>query len=289
VAWWRESRDHLAPRWEAIVVHIGIFLLTACGGGNSYVLDGTVREVRSATEVVVDHEAIAGLMGPMVMPFQLAEPMTGLKPGDRIHAQLEIVGGTRLTQVRVVGHDASAEVAPTRVGAAPVAVGAVFPRTELPVGGETWVVGEGQELPTVLTFLYTTCPIPEFCPATTRRLQELQALVEGRARLVAITIDPTGDTPEVLARYAATVGANPAVWRFARVEGAALDALAMSAALTVLPQNGEIEHAVRFMVLAKDGRLVARYDDNRFPAARVVEQLLTGAPRGVAGANPPGQ
>lgn len=264
-----------------------LLLLTACGGANTYVVQGTVREVRSPTEVVVDHEAIAGLMGPMVMPFQLAEPAEGLglKRGDRIHARLEIVDGARLTQVRIVGHDPALDVAPGAVIAAPVRAGSLFPRTEVPVGSETWIVGEGQELPTILTFLYTTCPMPEFCPATTRRLQELQPLVRGKARLLAITIDPQGDSPDVLQRFAADVGADPAVWRFGRLEGAALDALAMSAGLVVLPAGGEIEHSVRFLVLAKDGRLVERYDDSRFPAQRLVEQLVSGGPAPAVGSD----
>lgn len=264
-----------------------LLLLSACGGTNTYVVQGTVREVRSPTEVVVAHEAIAGLMGPMVMPFQIAEPaeVVGLKPGDRIRARLEIVDGGRLTQVEVVGHDAALDVAPSKGIAAPIHSGSVFPRTEVPVGAETWIVGAGQDLPTILTFLYTTCRMPEFCPATTRRLQELQPLVQGKARLLAITIDPAGDSPDVLQRFAADVGADPAVWRFGRLEGAALDAVAMSAGLTVLPGAGEIEHSVRFLVLAKDGRLVERYDDSRFPAQRLVEQLLTGGPTPATGSS----
>ena len=86
---------------------------------------------------------------------------------------------------------------------------------------------------------------------------------------------------EVLGAYASKVGAVPATWRFGRLaEQEDLQALALRAALTVTEDdNGtDILHSLRLMVLAADGRLVERYDDNNWPLDRVVQQLRTGKP-----------
>ncbi len=258
-----------------------LLALSGCWGDNAYILEGTVLERTSETEVVVKHEEIAGLMGPMTMPFSVRDPSTleGVEPGDRIYARLRLErDGTYLAKVRVTGKgEVPASYAP--MGPGPLRPAERLARTELPlVGGGTLVLGEGQVRPAVLTFLYTTCPIPEFCPATVARLQQLQPKVKGAADIVAVTLDPDGDTPEVLTAYAEAAGADPAVWRFARIPKGELAALAARAALQVMEDGEEIAHGVRLLVLDADGRLVERYDDNRWPLARVVEQLSTGGP-----------
>ncbi len=107
----------------------------------------------------------------------------------------------------------------------------------------------------------------------------------GRARLLAVTVDPAGDTPEVLRAYAATVGADPAVWRFGRVAPEVLTRLAGKAALGISPEGDEVIHNLRALVLDADGRLIERYDDARFPVERVASQLLTGGPTAPAGSD----
>lgn len=260
--------------------------LAACGGAPTWIVEGTVVEVRPPSEVVLDHEAIAGLMGPMVMSFEVAEPavMSGLHPGDRVIGRLaKADAGLVLEKVRVTGTDPTFTAA-VPAGPPPLRVGEALPAVQVVTpGGETWTVGEGQGSPTLLTFVYTTCPSPEFCPATVRRLQEVQALLPG-VRLVAVTIDPEVDTLDVLGAYATGVGANPATWRFGRVEGEAAGDLFRRAALTSLPGKAErFEHGTRLMVLDASGKLLERFDDNRWPLARVSE--LLGVP--VAGAKAP--
>jgi protein SCO1 len=67
----------------------------------------------------------------------------------------------------------------------------------------------------VISFMYTRCD--GLCPpaiVTMHKLQEALARRPGReVFLHSITLDPEYDTPAVLARYAAAVGAGPR-WRF---------------------------------------------------------------------------
>lgn len=255
-----------------------LLLLAGCGGPPTYIVEGVVREVPTPTEILVEHAPIAGLMDATTLPFVVDADATGgveLRPGDTLFARLQVdKSGWHLTKIRVTGHDPSKEAPDTGKAVRP---GSRFPGVDLPVAAtETWRVGEGQEHPTLLTFLSTTCPKPELCPATTRRLQELQARVRGNAHILAVTLDPDHDTPEVLARYAAAVGAEPDTWRFVPADRPTLDALLRSSGLSA--DHRQPEHEARFVVLDAKGRLIQRYDDNRFPLDRVVEQLTTGGP-----------
>lgn len=67
--------------------------------------------------------------------------------------------------------------------------------------------------PWVASFVFTRCSGP--CPRVVGTLRKLQArLKEGGPRIVTISVDPEWDTPEVLRRYAADLGADPARWLF---------------------------------------------------------------------------
>jgi len=78
------------------------------------------------------------------------------------------------------------------------------PFTTESLGGHVWIAD----------FVFTRCP--DFCPALTSRMGGLQKrLAHGDypIRLVSFIVDPTHDTPEVLAEYATRAGAGDG-WLF---------------------------------------------------------------------------
>lgn len=252
-------------------------LLLACWGANAYIVEGTVVEVRGE-EVVLDHEPVEGLMPAMVMPFAVDDPalVAGLAPGDTVLARYELrEGGGRLTKLRVTGHGPVPEVA---TAPAPLQPGEGLPAHTLPGHkGAPVTFGLGQGVPTALTFLYTRCPLPEACPALMARLQALDAaLAEAGhpARIVAVTLDPAHDSPEVLATYARELELSER-FELVRAEPDVLDDLAFAAGMNVLRGEGELDivHGLRLLVLDPNGALVARYDDVRFPLDAVIEGL----------------
>ncbi len=258
------------------------WLTIACGADPAYIVEGTVVEVRPPAAVVLDHEKIPGLMDAMVMPFDVADPasLTGLSPGDRVVARYELGReGGKLTRIRVTARGQAPEGAD---GPLPLRIGDVLPAVELPAhDGKTIALGPEQADRVALTFVYTRCPDPAFCPAMFARLQALDAALADAAgvRLVAVTLDPDHDTPEVLTAHAAKLGLSD---RFALVRAPDLESLAMRAGLPVVRTEGswEVAHGLRLLVLDRGGRLVERYDDVRFPFDRVVSQLRTGSPQG---------
>ncbi|MEZ4317034.1 MAG: copper-binding protein [Myxococcota bacterium] len=262
-----------------------LLLLFACWGDKTYVVQGTVVKVSAADEVILDHEEIPGFMGPMTMPFHVKDPsiLAGLEPGDRVLARLEMEeAGGYLTRVRVTGHGAVPDYEEPG-GTAPLRVGQVLPATEVVLAdGSTTVIGEGQAKPTALTFLYTRCPMPEFCPATVARFQALQAAAGPDVRLLALTLDPAYDTPAVLTAFAEASSADPAIWQLG--QSAALEDLVLRSGLIVVrnaDDAAEIVHGIRVLVLDAKGALVERYDDHDWPVERVLTQLRTGEPLGI--------
>src|SRR4029453_4536598 len=81
-----------------------------------------------------------------------------------------------------------------------------------------------------VTFIFTRCPLPEFCPAMDRRFAELQGIVgsdpvlKDSGRLLSISFAPAFDTREVLAEHARRLGAEPGFWTFASGEAAEVEA-----------------------------------------------------------------
>ncbi len=70
--------------------------------------------------------------------------------------------------------------------------------------------------PTIVDFIFTRCDT--ICPVITMKMQRLQEkLMDRKAdsiKILSITVDPTNDTPEKLAAYAAKYHAIPEKWRF---------------------------------------------------------------------------
>jgi hypothetical protein len=87
------------------------------------------------------------------------------------------------------------------------------PQPGLPLGGVLLAVlplrrlsdWRGRRL--AVTFTYTRCPVPDFCPRLNRRFAAVQSdiLADPRLRervpLLSITFDPDFDTPAVLADH----------------------------------------------------------------------------------------
>jgi len=241
--------------------------LLGCWGANAYIVEGTVVEVRGE-KVVLDHEPIEGLMPAMVMPFDVADPaaLAELEPGHTVLARYEVGdGGGQLTKLRVTGKVELPEMAEA---GRPLASGEGLPATTLPGHrGEPVTVGHGQGVPTLLTFIYTRCPLPEACPALVGRLQAVdEALGDHDTRIVAVSLDPGHDTPEVLAGYARDQQLSER-WHLVRPTQEQLASLAMAAGMNVIRGEGELDivHGLRVLVLDGDGALVERYDSVRFP------------------------
>jgi protein SCO1 len=129
-------------------------------------------------------------------------------------------------------------------------------------------LADGQSV-TLLNFVYTRCET--VCLALGSVYQQLQATLQAarktdasaeHVRLLSISFDGQHDSPQRLQTYAARLGADAAMWRFARVPDAQENRRLLAAfQVVVVPDGrGDFEHNAALLVLDQRGRLVRIFD-----------------------------
>jgi protein SCO1/2 len=201
----------------------------------------------------------------------------GLSVGDKVLGTYYLSGDSSWAgDLQKVG----TETKVFRKDVSPLRIGETFPITGLTLDdGSEFLLGKDHDKPIALTFIYTRCPDSEACPAMIARFQALHAEMKDEAMLLAITLDPAYDKPEILASYAEMIGVSGSAWHFAWVEQDHLEELALRAGMNVLKDEAKIVHGLRVLVMDKTGTLIERYDDTRWPLDRVSLQLRTGEPK----------
>jgi protein SCO1/2 len=277
----------MSRRLAAAVIVLG----AACGPRSEvrqHELTGQVLAVRpERNEIVIRHEDIPGLMPGMTMPFRVRERrwLDGLVPGALVRARLVLdESGPYLAEVHPTGRTAplpETTEAPT-VMDPPIEPGAALPDVSLiDQLGRRFSLRDLRGAAFALTFTYTRCPLPTYCPAQDRRFADLQAAIRRRSdlsgrRLLSISIDPEHDRPEVLAAHAERLGADPAIWRFATGDRTDILRFASSLALSVIVEDAasaDLVHSVRTAVVDSEGRLVRRYDGTGWQATDLLQDL----------------
>lgn len=265
---------------------IGCATAVACSRAREYELRGQVLAVdRERQEITIRHEDIRGFMPGMTMPFKVRDPglLDGREPGDLVKATLVV-------------KDANAYLsALERTGHAEVVVPAPTPRVNL--------LEPGQRVPDVrvidetgtahplsawrgrvlaVTFTYTRCPLPDFCPRMDRHFHAVQGelladpAMRDRVALLSFSFDPAFDTPQVLAAHAKRLQADPRVWHFVTGEQEEIAAFAARFGISVIRDRSnaaDITHNLRTAVIASDGTLVTIFTGNEWTPADLMTAL----------------
>lgn len=117
----------------------------------------------------------------------------------------------------------------------------------------------------VADFFFTYCAGP--CPVMSRRMAELQSLIEKNqfndVLCVSFTVDPEHDTPAVLSEYAEVFSAKPDRWLFLTGDKRHLRDLAIKGFKIAVqdPEQGDdqIIHSTRFVLVDRVGRIRGYY------------------------------
>lgn len=118
----------------------------------------------------------------------------------------------------------------------------------------------------LVTFIYTRCPFPDFCPRMSSNFAEIYKQLGNNSstRLLSVSFDPEYDTPKVLREYGFSVAHTHDAalfrrWSFAAPSAADLPKIADFFALTVKPEGGTITHNLSTAVIGPDGKVVKWY------------------------------
>jgi protein SCO1/2 len=270
----------------------------ACGrpsNNRAYTLQGQVLSLeKSRKQLTIKHEEIKGLMPAMTMPYDVQDDrlLSGLAPGDLINATL-VIGSNEahLTTIRKVGEaplEKPAEDASATPGASSgfelLKAGEEVPDTAfVDQDGRKRSFESFRGTPVVLTFIYTRCPLPTFCPLMDRHFVAIQKTLQQdaalpRVHLVTVSFDPAHDTPPVLKKHARELQADLRRWTFLTGDRDEIDRFAMRFGVSVaraMNDPRDITHNLRTAIVDAGGRLVKTYTGNEWTPEQVVADLKT--------------
>jgi len=137
----------------------------------------------------------------------------------------------------------------------------------------------------LVTFIYTRCPLPDFCPRVTRNFAEVDKRVmgdpalRGKTHLLCVSFDPAHDTPERLRAYGATyIGSDAkgafADWDFAVPEKPVLVEMAKWFDVGITHgADDSITHTLSTTLIDAKGKVVRFYPGNEWTVEDVMGDL----------------
>ncbi|MDQ2926348.1 MAG: SCO family protein [Acidobacteriota bacterium] len=301
-------REHVTC-WSGFAILLAVAAATVgCNGAHKpsvlsaraprqFAVRGVVLSTDAATgDVMLDHEAIPGLMDAMTMSYRLqdASVISELHRGDTITATLTALKGVKGADAMRLGHivviaQGQADTVPKVQYHIPV-VGDIVPDYALlNQSGRRIRMSEFRGKVVLLTFIYTRCAMADFCPKMSRNFAEIDKALAGdpalyaRTHLLSISFDPKYDTPKVLRSYGGAytgkyTNEKFAHWDFAAPSVAELPKVEQFFDLGVTPGDGKsLMHSLATVIVGKDGKVVAFYPTNDWTTDALVQQIRAAA------------
>jgi protein SCO1/2 len=255
----------------------------------TFPLRGEVVRIDTAKlTLTVSHQAIPNYMNAMTMPFKVRDRtlLRVLAVGDSIQATLAISRTESwLEQIAVVGKgEMPAPLTPDQMITARVfRTGEIFPdESLLNQDGTTVRLSSFRGKVLALTFIYTRCPLPDFCIRMSNQFARIQKSLKGdgslngRWHLLSVSFDPKFDRPPVLKHYAAEYGADFSSWDFVTdgdTSGPVIRRLADGLGLEYSEDEGLIDHNLRTVLIDTEGKLVKVITGNEWNPEEVAAEI----------------
>ena len=260
----------------------------------TFELKGQILAIDQARqEITVNHADIPGFMPAMTMPYKVrdANLLKGRTPGELIGATLVVEeSDAYLQSIRHVGVAALPDERPAARAMGLLGVGEAVRDGELvDSSGARRSLGDWRGQVLAVTFVYTRCPLPNFCPLIDRHFAAVQEQVrsssdlQGRVHLVSVTLDPDYDTPAVLLRHAGQLRADPAVWSLLTGSREQIETFASQFGVSVVRENAqpsELVHNLRTAVIDANGRLVTMLSGGEWEPAALIAEIRNARRRG---------
>jgi protein SCO1/2 len=280
---WCEARA-----WALIFV-LSLLFLASCRKAkppetHRYELKGKVESVdKQVSQATIEHEEIPGFMPPMTMPYSIKEKwaMNVLAAGDLVTATLVVEGERSWLEDIVItkgGSDGTAASGPGQP-----APGAEVPDFNLVnQDGKAIGIHQYRGRAVLLTFIYTRCPLPDFCPLMTSKFVDVRKELKQnpslyqKAHLLSISVDPEYDRPPVLKAYGAPHVSEQdgfTNWEFATGSGKQVKAVADYFGLQYKQDQDQIIHSLVTALVGPDGRVRKLYNGNEWKPADVVGEI----------------
>ena len=265
---------------------------------------GVVKELKSSKTAVIAHETIPNYMEAMTMDFDVKDPreLQGLKPGDAIVFRMVVTkddgwienvrklppaAPTNAGEVITLNSGNNTNAVPYRRSPIVEPLNIGDPITDYKFTnqfGQPISLGQFRGRALGLTFFFTRCPFPTFCPRMSQNFQKAQNALKSKSggpqnwSLLSISFDPAWDTPERLKGYAGLYGIDTNHWQLATSDLWTIDGIADQLGLTFYRATPAAlpEHNLRTVVIDAQGRLRKVFVGNEWDVQELVSEM-TGA------------
>ena len=255
-----------------------------------YEARGIVRGINFAERnITVEHEDIPDFMPAMTMPFDYRsqQEIDPLKAGDAIAFHLVVTDHTSwIEAVKKIDAASLALPRPSQPADPVVKVERLKEGDALP---DFELVDDHSERitratfagkPLLLTFIFTRCLIPNFCPLMSRNFSEIRKALAAQpapgnesVQYLSISFDPDYDTPERLAAYAGRIAPERANWRFASGATDQISRLTKAFSVYVQPESGTISHGLCTALIGADGTIQKMWRGNSWETSEAVAAI----------------
>jgi protein SCO1 len=253
-----------------------------------YEISGRVVSVdKNAGQVILAHKEIPGFMKAMTMGFKIKEQwaLDALGPGDQLNGILVVDPEGGYIENPVITKASGTQPEPSTSTMHDPQVGDKVP--DFPLIAQTGKrihLSQYAGAPLMLTFIYTRCPLPDYCirmsnnfAETARLLKQNDPKLYAQLRMLSISIDPEYDKPEVLRKYAknyaGTIDPDLQHWTFATGSPKQIKQVADFFGLAYEPQSGQIVHSLRTAIIDKDGKIAFVINGNGWKPEDAVQDI----------------
>jgi len=267
---------------------VSLLLISCRESPKTYILTGRVLSKQPATQqLIIDNDNIPGFMPAMTMPYDVKDPegFGKVQPSDIIRADVIVAPGNKFWLERIIVTGKGAPRVSDAAGPSHVLmIGETVP--DVPMinqDGKTIHFGQFKGEAVLLTFIYTRCPFPDFCPLLSSHFAAIQSELAKDAEryksthLISISLDPDYDKPSVLREYGLKyIGHDPAGfqhWDFVSTSPADLQKLVADFGLDYSEQDSQISHSLNTVLLATDGTVVEMWPGNGWQTSEVLDVM----------------
>jgi protein SCO1/2 len=276
---------------SVVLAALAVIALAACRKSSDqfrhYPVDGKVLAVnKDKKTLTIAHKEIPGLMGAMTMDYSVNDGwvMRAAKPGDHITASLVMDPyGAYLENVVLTstGTPIDASTSPLHEPApGDTPPDFAFSNQD----GKQVRLSELRGKPLLLTFIYTRCPLPDYCIRMSdnfgliaRELKQNDPGLYGKLQMLSVSIDPEFDTPPVLKNYGKSFAGNvdPKFehWEFGSASPKETRAFANFFGLSYDKEGDQIVHSLRTALIDPSGKIAAVYNGNDWRPEDVIRDL----------------
>lgn len=291
------TRRSNISRTPAVLLLFALVFFAACHRPNAqrrYPMTGEIIAIdRSAHQLIVRNDDIPNFMKAMTMPFTVKDPaaLDHSQIGQRIKATLIVTDTESWLEDIHVTAQAPAEAQPRSELQIPAEGSPVPDFAFTNQDGKRVHLAQYKGKVLLLTFIYTRCPMPDFCPRMMNNFRDIEKSLKqdpaayGRTHLLSVTFDPDFDTPTVLRHYALSTTSLPAAdlfshWEFLAPRPQDLDAIGHFFALSVWKEDagkdkGQITHSLSTAIIDSNGKLYRWYHGNDWKPEELLREIRT--------------